>query len=244
MHKKIDEVLKTIDVARPAASDTEIKIFTLVNAEPLPAANMLCDLLPKETHVAVDHRTRSVVVSGPRDALEIAAAVLQRLDAGGKGERPKLPANYEVQVEWFANDGKGAAPAADLKDVVAELARLGIKDPRQIGRLTVQTSSAHSFRLVSSPVFAGRRAKLTASGILSATNEAAVTMEIAINATEVGYTATGQVEHNLSEISTRIAMPQGQYVVLATAPVTTSAGDITSVFVVRVSARPAPGIRQ
>jgi hypothetical protein len=236
-YKKIGDMIRVIDQAPPPEPESQIKVFTLANADPASAVKVLATLLPKGTRVAVDERTRSLILSGSRDALGIAEAMLSRLDERAIIARPKPSTNFEVRVVWLTNDDKGALPAADLKDVVAELSRLDVKDPRQIGCLMVQTSSDHSFHLVSSPVFAGRRAKLTAAGILSEQTEGVVTMEVAINAVEVGYTATGQVEHNLSEISTRIVMPQRQYVVLAITPATTTAGSITSAFVVQVTRR-------
>jgi hypothetical protein len=130
---------------------------------------------------------------------------------------------------WLANDGSGAPPADDLKDVVTELSRMGVKDLRQVGQMVVQSSSGQPFHLSSLPDFAGQPTRVTASGILSEPNDGAVGMEVRIE-------ATGATQ-KLSEVSTRITVPQKQYVVLATAPV----GKITSVFVVQVTERTKVG---
>ena len=233
-YKKISEVLKVIDVAPTREPETQIKVFTLVHADPMSAAQVLATLMPKGTHLAVDERTRSLVASGPRDALAIAEAVLTRLDVEANREHPKPAANFEVRILWLANDGKGGPPANDLKEVVAELARLGVKDPRQLGQMVVQTSLGQSFELSSLPDFAGGPAKLTASGRLLEQSEGSVAMQVAIRAAGMSWGRGGEQQHVLSDLSTRIVMPQKQFVVLATAPV----GKTTSVFVVQVTGQP------
>jgi hypothetical protein len=228
-YKKLDEMLKAIDVAPAAELETQIKIFTLVHAEPASAAHLLATLLPRSAHIAiaVDERTRSLVASGSRDALAIAEAVLTRLDVEASRERPKFTANYEVRVLWLANDDKGKPPAAELKDVVAELARLGVKDPRQVGQIVVRASAGNRFSLSSLAYYAGQPNKLTVSGVLLEKNEGGVMLDIAIKAQKLP-------EPILSDITTRIVLPEKQYVVLATAPI----GDVTSVFVVQVTSQP------
>jgi len=241
-YKKIDEVLKAIDVAPAAEPESQIKIFRLVNAEPASAAHLLATLLPKNSHIsfAVDDRTRSLVASGSRDSLAVAEAVLTKLDERANLERPKSSVSYEVRILWLVNDKKGAPPADDLKDVVAELSRLGVKDVRQVGQMVVQTSLGQSFDLSSVPDFAGQPAKLTASGRLSERSEGSVEMRVSIRAAAMPWGPSGQQQQVLSELSTRIVLPQKQYVVLATAPV----GKITSVFVVQVTGRTKAGERK
>jgi type II secretory pathway component GspD/PulD (secretin) len=235
-YKKILDVIKAIDVAPAREPEAQIKVFTLVHSDPVLATQVLSTLLPKGTRVAVDQRTRSLVASGSRDALAIAEAVLTRLDVEANRERPKSDANYEVRIALLANDASGAPPAGDLKDVVAELSRLGVKDPRQFGQMVVQTSSGQSFQLSSLPDFiGGPPLRLTASGRLLQHNEGAVEMDISIRAV-VTRDAHGE-ERNLSDLHTRIVAPQRQYVVLATAPV----GKMTLVFVVQVTERPSVG---
>jgi hypothetical protein len=227
-YKKIEEVLKLIDVAPAPEPETQIKVFSLLHAEPTSAVKLLATLLPQNTRIAVDERTRSLVASGSRNALAIAEAVLTKLDVEAVGERPKSSANYEVRVLWLANDNKGKPPADDLKDVVAEIARLGVKDPRQIGQIIVRTSAGNPFQLSSLPYFAGQPNKLTVSGgVFLEKNEGGVMLEIAIKAQKLP-------EPTLSDITTRIVLPEKQYVVLATSPI----GDVTSVFVVQVTSQP------
>jgi len=239
-YKKIDEVLKAIDVApiAPIAEpETQIKVFSLVDAEPASVANVLGTLLPKDARRAVDERTRSVVISGSRGAIDIAEAVVRKLDEEATAGRPKHSANYDVRILWLANDDKGAPPADDLKDVVAELSRLGVKDVRQVGQMVVQTSSGGTFQLSSQPDFMGQPDRLTAAGRLLEQSDGSLEMYVSIKARKCD---AQQEQQNLAYVDTRIVVPQKQYVVLATAPV----GNMTSVFVVQVTGRPNVGERK
>ncbi len=239
-HAKVENVLKNLDVPTPAVEpETQIKIFTLVYAEPGQAAHLLATLLPKNAHVAlaVDERTRSLVASGSRDALAIAEAVLTRLNVEASRERPKPSANYEVRILWLANDGHGAAPADDLKEVIAELSRTGIRELRQIGQIAVRTNLGSSFHVSGLPSFGDHdhEADFSASGILVEQGDGTLTLQIAVKA-GVGAPLP------LSDISTTItlALPQKQYVVLASVP----AQGIDSVFAVQVTSQPGAGGKQ
>jgi hypothetical protein len=236
IHKSVAGAIKQLDVA-PVQRETQLKVFTLVNAEPSSIAQVLAKLLPKEVRIAIDERTRTIIASGPPDALNVAQALLTRLDEAAKTDRPEPSASYEVRLVWLASglteDNKGEPPGDDLKDVVAELSRLGIKDPRQVGQMVVQNTSGGNFQIESSPVFEGQPAGFTASGALFQQLDRRLTMQIRISTKKMA-SPEGQ---NLNQLETQIVVPQKQYVVLATAPV----GNITSAFVVQVTSRAKVG---
>ena len=230
-HSKVRNVLKTLDVS-PGMEDGSIKVFHLRYVDPSSAARMLAAILPKGIQVAIDERTHSLITSGSPDSLHVAEALLTRLDEGTEKERPKPSLRYEVRVVWLANDDKADQPAEDLKDVVAELSRLGIKNPRQIGQMAVRNTSMGPFQIESSPMFKGEAAKFTATGTLREERDGPLTLQIAIKTTG-GLSGQSQ---DLNKLDMQIDVPQKQYVVLATTPV----GNITSAFVVQVvgSAKP------
>ena len=156
---------------------------------------------------------------------------MRRLDEEATAGRPKPSANYEVRILWLANDNKGAPPADDLKDVVAELSRLGVKDVRQVGQMVVQTCSGGGFQISSQPDFVGQPDRLTAEGKLLEQSDGSLELHVSIKARKCD---AQQEQQNLAYVDTRIVVPQKQYVVLATAPV----ANMTSVFVVQVTGRP------
>ena len=136
---------------------------------------------------------------------------------------------------WLAGgltaENRGEPPTEDLKDVVTELSRLGIKDPCQVGQMVVRTTAGRSlggsFNVKSSPRFGDQIADFSASGILSERPDGGLVMEIRISTRK----ESSPQERNLNEVDTQIVLPQKQYIVLATAPV----GNQTSAFVVQVT---------
>lgn len=208
-----------------AAPEKQLRVFRLVNAEPAAAANTLTRFLPKGVQAAVDVPNRSVIVSGsPGDMKEVEALVL-RLDEIAKKEVPKAPANYDVRLVWLGYSDKSPMPSDDLKDVVAELSRLGVNGIRQVCQLTVRTTGKRSFSTTGFPTFGGKSAEITADGILhSVLDDGRLTLEMKIHT---------KVEGSLGapSMATQLVIPQGQYVVLATVPTET----MTSAFVVQVT---------
>jgi type II secretory pathway component GspD/PulD (secretin) len=231
--RKLADLLKKVDVP-PMAQETEqqIKCFTLIYADPASAAKAVSAIALKGLRVSIDERSRSIIAAGSKDDLNVAGALIAKLD-----EPPTTVVTpYNVRVIWLASglsgEGRGEPPADDLKDVVAELSRLGIKDPRQVGQMVVQTSSGLSnqgrFEVKSSPRFGAQMADFNASGTLSDRRDrAGLVMQIMLRTRQ----ESSPPEQTLNEIRTQIAMPERQYVVLATAPT----GNLTSIFVVQVT---------
>ena len=182
-HDMVKDLLETLDVPPAAERESQIKIFTLVHVDPASASRMLYAILPKGIQVAVDERTHSLIASGPPESLNVAEALLLRLDQSAEKERPKSDLRYEVRVVWLANDDKASPLAEDLKDVAGELSRMGIKNPRQIGEMVVRNISAGHFQIESSPLFKGEAAGFSATGTLSVERDGPPTLQIAIKTT-------------------------------------------------------------
>ena len=233
IQRKVADLLKKLDV--PAASlgpDQSIKVFTLLNADPASAAKALSTIGSKGIRVSIDERMRSIIVAGSMGDVNVAEALIGKLDERGT----EAVTRYEVRVIWLAGglsgEDRGEPPADDLKDVVAELARLGIRDPRQVGQMVVQTNvrgfHGGMFQVKSSPRFGNQAADFNASGLLSERPDGAgLLMEVRVRTRK----ESSPPEQNLNEIDTQIVLPQKQFVVLATAPT----GKLTSIFVVQVT---------
>jgi hypothetical protein len=231
MQKKVAELVKNIDMLPEA--DEQIKLFTLANVDPESAAKVLRAMVPK-MRVATEQQTRSVLAAGSMENLNVAKALLTKLDETGQTAIPGAASN-EVRVVWLASgltgEGAGAPPADDLKDVVAELSRQGVKDLRQVGEIAVQTMTGRNgmggnFQVMGSPRFGNQTAEFSASGLLSKLPNGSLVMNVRI-ATRKESSFPGQ---KLNEIDSQIVLPEKQYVVLAAAPT----GPLTSVFVVQV----------
>jgi hypothetical protein len=231
-HQQVADVLKKLDVPAVEEPEQPIKIFTLLHADPAAVAKVLSTIGPKGLKMSIDERTRSIIASGSMDALNVSEALVTKLDE----QSVIAVTRYEVRVIWLAvgmaGEGKGEPPADDFKDVVAELSRHGIKDPRQIGQMVVQTTSGRSYRgqfeVKSSPRFGDQMADFNASGLLSERPDGAgLEMQIRLRTRK----ESSPPERNLNEIETGIVLPPKHFVVLATAPT----GNLTSVFVVQVT---------
>ncbi len=253
VQEKVAAVLKIIDVLAPVKNEEQIKVFTLVNVDPESAAKALKTVLPQNIRIAIDERARSLIATGSNEALNVAEAILTKLDENSRIVS-HIVANYEVRVDWLASgltgEDRGLPPADDLKDVVAELSRMGIKDPREVGQLVVQTmtsgASPGNFDVKGSPHFGDQMADFSASGILSELPNGTTESVGTRNGREVvSELPSGTLlmrvkistrrkspneEAKSNEIATEIVLPLKQYVVLAAAP----AGNETSVFVVQV----------
>lgn len=226
--RNVAELLEKVD-ALPEPQEL-IKVFLLVNANPASAAKAISTIVPK-VRVSVDERSRQIIAAGSMGDLNVAEALLTKLD---EHRGSVILGGFEVRVIWLATgltgENKGDPPADDLKDVVAELSRLGIKDPRQVAQMAVQTTAISPgggrFEVKSSPRFGDQMAEFYASGSLSE-DVAKLVMQIRLRTRK----EPSPPEQNLNEINTQIVLSQKQFVVLATAPT----GNLTSIFVVQVT---------
>jgi hypothetical protein len=225
---RIRNAINALDVPPRAEAEDQIKVFTLVNVDPESAAKVLAALLPKGVRVAAAEQTWSVIVSGPPKDLAAAEAIVERLDVGKK-DKSRAFGSYEVRVAWLVSGDAGEPVPDDLKSVVTELSRIGIKDARPVGQMTVRNVSAGTFfdgfQIKSSPMYEGQLVPFTASGTLEEQPDGALELKIKIS--------TGET----SELETQFVVPLKQFVVLATAPV----GDKPSAFVVQVTGKAATG---
>jgi hypothetical protein len=259
--KKVAEAIKKLDVPPQAKSSVtmllnkldalspeerqEVKVFRLLHVEPVMAAKVITMLGLTDLRMAPDERTRSIIVYATPKTLDMVEKLLAKLDtdtqqapateprAAGGAAKAK---GYEVRVIWLADgltgEHRGDPPSEDLKDVLAELSRHGIKDPRQVGQMVVRTASGDNFKgkfeVNSFPQFGGAMAGFSASGILLEERpDGALVVQIKISTRPV----SAPKDMNLNEVSTQIVLPQKQTIVLATAPV----GEQTSIFVIQVT---------
>ena len=225
--QRVKEMIGRLDIHAQA---TQIKVGVLKNADPEAAAKVLATLLPKDAKVAVNARSRSVIIAGSPDQQELAETMLMKLDEGTRTEHQKAPAAYNVRVIWLASgttrEDKGVPSGDDSKEVLAELSmqglravileltRLHIYDPRLIGQMVVRgttegdfASFGGKFFVKSSPTFDGQLTKFSASGHLSEQPDGTLVMNISIESLE-----------KTNDLDTQIVVPLNQYVLLATMP--------------------------
>jgi hypothetical protein len=238
VHPRAAEFIEQLDVpARQRASrQFKVKVFRLQHAEAEEMAKMVVNALGPEGSVAADDRTNSILVTGPEEELEVIEAVLLRLDEEAEDHRQEaVPTACQVRIVWLTGPmpGGGTTPPAGLKEVVDELAGIGIKDLRHVAHTLVNTQVGGAFRLRCSPALNDEPLPMTVSGNVTQ-REGTPILSIQILAespVETGAEEGSSVGIQPPvDLETVIAAPYGHYVVLGVAPVEVA----TSAFVVQI----------
>lgn len=226
----------------PPPPQPTLKVFQLANAQAQELALVLRGLLA-DSRLAVDERTNSIIISGETERLNIAEALIERLDA--VANPPALPATQldrqavQVRVLWLVSglQGERAAPAKDLEPVIGALAQLGIEDLRVVANSLVNVSGK-DFTLLGTPVLdAPTRFEVT--GTLDwapPMQHPKLALDLDVRedpGVSPGAKDAQAAPRNLVSLSSTIDAPFGQFVVLGAAPI----GHLTSVFVVQVVQR-------
>ena len=216
-----------------------LKVFQLANAQARDLAVVLQGVLG-DSPLAVDERTNSIIVSGENERLNIAEALIERLDsvtnpAALPTARPDHPP-VQVRVLWLVSGLKGdrAAPAKDLEPVVGALAKLGIEDLRVVANSLVNVSGKE-FALLGTPLLdAPTRFEVT--GTLEwapPMHHPKLTLDLEVRVdrgASPGAKDAQLAPHKLVSLSSTIDAPYGQFVVLGASPI----DEMTSVFVLQV----------
>ena len=133
----------------------------------------------------------------------------------------------QVRIVWLASGiapDQASKPPEDLKEVVAELAKLGVEDPRLVSQAIVTAQLGRQFRVEGS---AGRDKpyQLLISGtVLGGGPGETSKLQVSIKATQPIVT------NQISRLDTEITAPLRHAVVLGMTP----SGTGTSVFVVQI----------
>jgi hypothetical protein len=240
----IERLIKALDIER-SHDDRQVRVFQLKHLQPDDTLVQALQLLIPpggRPSLAIDPVRKTVVITGDERTLETAAALLTRLDVPldprDPGRPPAAASQLQVRIVWLVSGLKredAPKPPDDLKEVVAELAKLGIEAPRLAAQTIVNTiPNGGTFSVQGS-------AKLDTPCLLSITGQIASneppSMQIAIQANRegkgpagFGSRGGGRPAAQICNLQTQITTPLGHAVVLGVTP--TEA--MTSVFVVQV----------
>jgi hypothetical protein len=206
--------------------------------------------------LAVDRQRKTVILSADQLTIAKVEALLARLEDVQREQREPeaVPTELQVRIVWLVSglkapedpELKSAAapkPPDDLKDVVAELAKLGIDKPRLAAQTVINTIPNTQFTTQGSAVL-DTPCQVSFTGMVSGKKEAPA-LQIAIQATrEIPQRAggggfqgggfqggrVGMSSAQICNLQTTITTPLGHAVVLGVTPTET----MTSVFVVQV----------
>jgi hypothetical protein len=236
---KVRALLEKLDVPgeADAGERTELRAFPLGRIEPdqgLEAALRLVLDGRGPPRFVVDRQRRLVLVSGNAATLREVQALLAQLDVQHES-RGDPGVELAVRLFWLVG-GQPPKDAArlpdDLKDVAADLEKLGLDKPRVATQLLVHASLDTPFE-VSGTAHLDTPYRLTFSGMASL-KKAAVGLDVTVSADRSG---TGRERSPVAGVHTQVTAPPGRLVVLGVTPT----DKLTSAFVVQVEGKkPAP----
>jgi hypothetical protein len=244
LQAQLGALIEQLDQTQEHGADRkyQYRVFGLVNAEARDVAKVITTVLGPGEKIAVDERTNSILAQGTQGTLLIIDAILTKLDEAADKDLKKYSAatTFQVRVVWVASElppDQGAKPADDLKEVLGELAKIGVKELRQVGQAIVNTTPDGQFQVRCSPLLAGRPSDLEISGTLKMRQETPI-LNVQLSASQTEPAALGPpgrgrpTTKRLVDLGTAITAPLGHYVVLGVTPVE----KMTSVFVIQVTA--------
>lgn len=224
----VRRLISAMDVG-PAKLEPAVRVFQLEHTR---ADNNLHQALLLITgRVTVDPQRNVVTVSGEERTLEAAARLIQSLDT--PPSRRTASESMQVRVVWLASGltrKEGPKLPEDMKGVVAELAKMGIEEPRLITQASVTALPDTEFRVEGLAGLDSPPYRLSVSGRLFGGTVGEPKLHISINATQAIQNAPPGVATPVGRVDTEIEAPLGHAVVLGMTPTATS----TSVFVVQI----------
>lgn len=111
-----------------------IKVFKLAHSDAETMAHILTQTIQPGLSAAIDQRNNAiVVVTSSKENMQKAEGLISSLDSADLTERGRSsPVN--VRLVWLVEgDESAAAPAENLKGVIEELHRQGLKNLGQVG---------------------------------------------------------------------------------------------------------------
>ncbi len=233
---KLDAASKDTDVDVPTRPLMVYQLHGTAPDEALEQALRLIFRNPAAGNFSVDRQRKLVIVTANRPTTDAVEALLQRLE----GTAPSPGRDLQVRVVWLVN-GPGTdempAPPGDLKDVLADLAKVGVDRPRLAGQTLVSVTANRQFQ-ARGVAKLDRECPFSVSGRLM-DQPGSPSLEISLRATRHNAGAGT----DLCNLQTEISAPVGHRVVLGVTPT----GALTSAFVIQVlrpeTNRPGPAKR-
>jgi hypothetical protein len=240
----IKELVTKLDA--PAApidgDDASVQVFALRHVPVENIVNALKTVIGNtKARIATDPGSNAIIVSGDKNAKMLIGALLEKLDR--PAARDANGREMQVRVVWLAGQSRDAErpdsskPPDDLKEVIAELAKIGVRNPILISQAVVNAAANGKFSVQGSAELGGTPCSLLISGIVSDHAGAAPSLSVKIEALATAQSALGgkglPKASPICWIETTISAPPGHPVVLGVTPTES----MTSVFVVQLVPR-------
>ena len=232
--KKAEKREKSEKTYRRAVNEPEkvIRIFRLKYLPVELRGKEALSILSGMGNIAIDSRTNSLIVQATPEKLDQIASYLTQIDQPAEQAarpEPKRAGAKGLRVVWLLQGQEGIRrdPPADLKDVTAELGKLGVDGLGLVAQVFIRTNADGKFTLSSRPQLDEKSpVRLEVSGMIQSRDVEAPDVELQLQATRLGQ----EQDKTLCNFSSIITTPPGHPVVLCVSPI----GTQTSVFVVQL----------
>jgi hypothetical protein len=238
----VTEVVMQLDTKpRDTGEEMIVQAYSLKHAKADKLGAAVLPLLGPRGTIARDTQRNLLIIKDAGDVQRTAARLIEILDvpaaAGAMTQR-------RVQVVWLVSfsglkdeEKPGHKLPPHLKEVEAELAKVGVEDLRVIAQLLATCVGTEEFR--ASGELDGP-CRVTVKGQFVERSASAVALKIGITAEQlrpVDPEKPGGMRQyvDLAAVDSTITAPPGHAVVLAMSPMVSPKGTLTSVFVVIVS---------
>lgn len=238
--KLIAQLDQPIEAGHPARS---VRVIRLSPGRLTPGTMAAIDSIIRQpgVKIAMDPSTDTIVVEASEDIITNLAELTARLDQPQARPQPAAapaPSSYRVRVIWLigglkADERRPLAP--DLKEVEAELAKLGLTDLSMQSQVLVRGSTENHFMARANPSVQSAPIDLTLNGtFLPQSTDRMARLQLEVMARQTSAVAEGATLVT-AMVGSTVEAPLGHFVVLGLTPI----GAMSSVFVVQVTAESA-----
>jgi hypothetical protein len=243
--KLIQSYVATLDVNRPAHAQPEEpwQVIPLRHLSEDPAFEKVLQMVGSRFGIqyALDRQRQALIIIGDDQTVRAVRGLVERIESAPRvvEKVPAQPAHREIQVRlvWLVSGAARLAdksaqkalspPPSDLKEVVAELGRIGIEDLHLVSQVVMNATEGSAFSTEAAAYFMGDMRKLTIQGKAIARGGRESSLQLSLGATSSPDSAPGQI----CRLETQITVPFGHFVVLGVTPTMA----VTSAFVVQVT---------
>jgi hypothetical protein len=226
---EIRSVIQKVDAPGPEQdAQAQLRIFALRALEPDKTLEETLAMALRRSptnNFTLDKVRRLVIVTGDREMMKVAEALIARLE--DSAVRPAPAEDVQVRVVWLASgpvQGAGAPLPDDLKEVAPALAKVGLGEPRLVAQTLVSARPNASFQTMGMTKLDAPH-QFFVSGHLSDRKEGpGLSLTIRV------MRLRDKAPDDICNLQAEVSAPPGHFVVLGVTPTDT----VTSAFVVQL----------
>jgi hypothetical protein len=238
-HERVAKLLQAMDVPQEPLrkADQELRLYELQHAKAESAARAIAPLLGPNDSISADAERNLLVVRAAAASHKQVASLLEELDVVTPAE---AMTPRRLRIVWLVsglprdpNSPRGLP--ADLKEIAAELAKVGVEDLQVAAQFMARCVGTEQFRAGGEAQVGGKPCEVQVSGAFAQRSPAAATLKLTVTVRQLrppegGKPPSAAQYVDISALETTITAPSGHPVVLGLTPM----GKLNSVFVITI----------